>query len=407
MAINTRRYELPGIEDLTKEQEAILARPHEGRHLVIGGPGTGKTVVCLLRARRHARNRDDYVFLVWNHLLHRASRALFDRELCAATWNSWFWRQFRRFTGQSVPTLDTKETDFAPVDWEAVARLIENLPEPEGATPDRPLLVIDEGQDMPPGFYDSLNQLGFEHIFVAADQNQQIKIENSSRRELEDRLGTEVVELTINHRNSYPIACLAREFYTGDPASPPPDLPPEAGTVYVPSLYRVNEAAMPRIARSILRHWDQDPRRLIGVIAPNNRVRRRYVDELTTAKAKISLDNGHPRVATFHCDHQPEVRFDLGAVLVINAQACKGLEFDTVVLADIDQHIVDAGDPDRTRKLFYVMVSRARRRVVMFMRPGAKPQLEKILPTDDAVLRWQDLPATGAAPADGRGIVQS
>ena len=238
MTIRARRWELPGIDDLTKEQDAVLALPTNGRHLVVGGPGTGKTVVCLLRARRHVREGDDYTFLVWNHLLHRASASLFNGEFRARTWESWFWSQFRTLFKKKVPTLPPPDgTKWEPIDWPEVRRLIGSLPVGSGPG-NLPLLVIDEGQDMPPGFYDSLNQLGFEHIFVAADQNQQIQDENSSLMELKESLcvdGDNVIELTYNHRNTYPIARLARTFYTGDPASPPPDLPPRADTIYTPA----------------------------------------------------------------------------------------------------------------------------------------------------------------------------
>ena len=408
MTGRARRWELPGIDDLTKEQDAVLALPTNGRHLVIGGPGTGKTVVCLLRARRHVREGDDYTFLVWNHLLHRASASLFNDELSAKTWNSWFWSQFRTLFKKGVPTLPPpKGTTWKPIDWPEVRRLIGSLP--EGSGPGHlPLLMIDEGQDMPPGFYDSLNQLGFEHIFVAADQNQQIKEdENSSLKELKDSLCVDgdVIELTYNHRNTYPIARLARTFYTGDPASPPPDLPPRADTIYTPRLYCIDKGTMPRIARSILRHWDQDPRRLVGVIAPNDKVREGYHREIKQAlqstEPSLTLDNGMPEMQTFHGGHRPDVRFDQGGILVINAQACKGLEFDTVVLADIDQHPITDTDLDRTRKLFYVMVSRARRRVVMFMSKSSRA-IETILPEDQSILRREDATGGGAHREEAR-----
>ena len=404
MSSRARRWELPGIDDLTKEQDAVLALPTNGRHLVIGGPGTGKTVVCLLRARRHVREGDDYTFLVWNHLLHRASASLFNGEFRARTWESWFWSQFRKLFRKSVPTLPPPEgTPWKPIDWPEVRRRIGSLP--EGSGPKRvPLLVIDEGQDMPPGFYDSLNQLGFEHIFVAADQNQQVKDENSSLKELKDSLcvdGDDVIELTYNHRNTYPIARLARTFYTGDPASPPPDLPPRADTIYTPRLYCMDERTMPRIARSILRHWDQDPRRLVGVIAPNDKVRTAYFRALQSTVPSLTLDNGTPEIRTFHREHRPDVRFDQGGILVINAQACKGLEFDTVVLADIDQHLITETDLDRTRKLFYVMVSRARRRVVMFMNRSDSRAIETILPEDQSILRRRGCERQGRSRRGG------
>ena len=57
---------------------------------------------------------------------------------------------------------------------------------------------------------------------------------------------------------------------------------------------------------------------------------------------------------------------------MINAQACKGLEFDTVILADIDEHYFRRGDPDTTRRLFYVMVARARDRAFLFTQGTVK-----------------------------------
>ena len=85
-----RSFRLPGIQDLSKEQEAVRALPKEGQHLVIGGPGTGKSVLALLRARRHQLDGDDYQFLVFNHLLKRASEQLFGKGLASRTWQSWF-----------------------------------------------------------------------------------------------------------------------------------------------------------------------------------------------------------------------------------------------------------------------------------------------------------------------------
>ncbi|MCY4398374.1 MAG: ATP-binding domain-containing protein [Gemmatimonadetes bacterium] len=405
MTIRARRWELPGIDDLTKEQDAVLALPTNGRHLVIGGPGTGKTVVCLLRARRHAREGDDYTFLVWNHLLKRASESLFNGEFRANTWHSWFGTQFRvRFRKNPPKLLPSEGTTWRPIDWPEVRRLIGSLPEESGPG-HLPLLVIDEGQDMPPDFYDSLNQLGFEHIFVAADQNQQINDQNSSLKELKDSLcvdGDDVIELTYNHRNRYSIARLARQFYTGDPASPPPDLPPRDDTIYTPRLHYMDEATMPRIARSILRHWDHNPRRLVGVIAPNNKVRRGYFDAIRSEASTLTLDNGTPEIQTFYGRHRPDVRFEQGGILVINAQACKGLEFDTVVLADIDQHLVAETDLDRTRKLFYVMVSRARRRVAMFMNRNGRSAIEAILPKDPRILRREDVAGRATHREEGR-----
>jgi len=384
-----RRFELPGIQDLSKEQEAARALPKEGQHLVIGGPGTGKSVLALLRARRHRGDRDDYRFLVFNHLLDRASGQLFGDSLASRTWDRWIRAVFREVAGQPVPLQEPNDNGFREIDWTRAEASVLGLP--TGETPPRPFLVIDEGQDMPPAFYDALVGLGFERFFVVADQNQQITEANSNRLEIQNCLDIEadkVVELRQNYRNHFQVVKLAREFYTGDPASPPPELP-EEGTGTVPLLCVYEESGLEKVARAILLLADQNPRHLIGVIAPNNQVRERYLQALRSTR--VQLDNPRPPIRTFHMGERGEIAFDEGGILVINAQACKGLEFDTVVLADIDEHFVRRSDPDVAKRLFYVMVARARERVFLFMKRGEGREIEEILPSDRNVLRRREL----------------
>ena len=296
-----RRFELPGIQDLSEEQEAVRALPREGQHLIVGGPGTGKTVVALIRARRYQRDQDDYVFLVFNHLLHRASAQLFPGELSGATWMAWFHERFREITHRTLPLKPARPDGFRPIDWDGATEIVSGSP----ALADAPFLVIDEGQDMPPQFYRALVALGFERFFVAADQNQQIHDEHSSRRDIETELAIdteEVIELKHNYRNCGPVAKLARAFYTGDPASPQVDLPSRRDPAAWLCDYA--ERRFASICRRIVKLVDRDPATLIGVIAPNNEVRERYLVELRNATRELlkgtpGLDNGAPRIETF------------------------------------------------------------------------------------------------------------
>ena len=384
-----RKFELPGIRDLSKEQEAARALPKEGQHLVVGGPGTGKSVLALIRAGRHHRERDDFLFLVFNHLLNRASDQLFGSGLVSRTWDSWFRGIFRELAGQTVPVREPNDGGYKEIDWASVEKIVHAMPDDE--TPRPPFLVIDEGQDMPREFYNALVGLGFNRFFVVADQNQQITDANSSRKDIQDCLGIEtdeVIELRQNYRNHYQVARLANTFYTGDPASPPPDLPaPASGAV--PVLYSYEQEKLDAVARRILRLADRDPRQLIGVIAPNNGVRERYLEVLRSVE--VRLDNPRPAIETYHRENRAEVAFDEGGILVINAQACKGLEFDTAVLADIDEHFVRRSDRDIARRVFYVMVARARERVFMFRKHNGRNDIERIMPPDHNVLRREDL----------------
>ena len=382
-----RNFSLPRIQDLSKEQEAACALPKEGQHLIVGGPGTGKTVVTLLRGRRHRRDGDNCVFLVWNHLLQRSASQL-ENRLPTATWEKWFGDQFKKITGECLPRTEGSSNDYRPIDWSAVDRLTKKH-EPIA---DSPYLVIDEGQDMPPQFYRALANLGFEHFFVAADQNQQITDAHSSRSNIETALAVEtadVTELRHNYRNATPVAKLAAAFYTGDPASPPPEVPSNRPGD-ASWLVSYPDSRFQEIGRRIVKLVDRDAHMLVGVITPNNEVRQRYVDELSAVPPN-ALDHGLPKIKTFHGQNRPDVKFNEGGILVINAQACKGLEFDVAVLADIDSHCLPPNDPDRTRKLFYVMVARARKQVILLRRQSDGNRLDKILPDDPDVLRRDEL----------------
>ena len=133
-----RKFELPGIEGLSKEQEVARALPKEGQHLIVGGPGTGKSVLALIRSKRHLRERDDYLFLVFNHLLDRASGQLFGDGLASRTWDGWFRGMFREVAGQPVPLQEPNDNGYRAIDWAGVDEIIQALPVREDRQPPCP-----------------------------------------------------------------------------------------------------------------------------------------------------------------------------------------------------------------------------------------------------------------------------
>jgi DNA helicase IV len=394
MAVDrTRRFVLPGIQDLNKDQDEALALPLEGQHLIIGGPGTGKSVVALLRARRLAENQTGYRFLVYNNLLHQSNVHLFgpDRQFVASTWNRWFPIMWQEHFGEAVPRLEPAPGGtFREIDWISVIRQIQDrMPDGEPA-PDKPVLVIDEGQDMPKKFYEALTNLGFEDFYVAADQNQQLHPDKcSSRQDIENALAIDTpdtLELKINYRNTRPIALLAQHFYPADPASPKPDLPSMKPAATSPELWTYDTAGNPSltdIVDHILQLSDRYPRKLIGVITPDNVVREKFYE--TFRDARPQLDNGKPPVQTFKSGQPNPLDFGQGGIMVINAQSCKGLEFDIAILADIDQH-KPKQDTHTLKSRFYVMIARGREQVILLRTGKICPVVDGLLPADSAIL---------------------
>ena len=404
----SRVFRLPGVQDLTKRQEEAMALPMDGQHLVIGGPGTGKSVVALHRAIQCQQAEVPYHFLVYNRLLDSAGWQLFKPVLERLfsesgqfteqwrsnfkTWETWFPSMFcNRLKREDCPKLPPEvNSSYQALDWKGVLKVLESYQ----SIREVHRLIIDEGQDMPPEFYRSLVDMGFENFFVVADQNQQIVSgKQSSRKDIQDSLAINpgnVVELDENHRNSLPVAKLARMFYTGDPASPPPDLPESEALVGTPILFTYSESRFADVICRILKRADRAPRSLIGIIAPNNIVRERYLDALK--HVKVDLDYARPPIRTYSARKEeenpisPNLHFDLGGIIVINMHSCKGLEFDEVFIADINQFYCNRADPDPARRKFYVMVARAKKRAFLLRQAGSNCPVDSILPSNPEIL---------------------
>lgn len=391
-----RTWKLPDIQDLSKEQERARLLPREGCHLIVGGPGTGKSVVSLLRTRRHHRpnGAQEYVFLVYNQLLLKASRELVGGVVNAKPWISWFKSVYRAMVSQPCPV---KNGNAYEIDWEQVRAGIHGIPE-QVAPPPPSFVIIDEGQDMPPNFYHALAELGFENFYVVADQNQQITDENSSIRDIENALAIDSkdrIELRENYRNCDRVAQLALKFCVDDPASPTVNMPAGRPCARVPVLVDYGQGCrwdFESVVRRLLKLADRDRDKLIGVITPNNKSRQRWLTALS--QNTVDLDHGRPRIVTYAAgDGDNDHRFSEGGIFVINAQSAKGLEFDTVFLADIHDyhcHLEDSVWMDGKKRLFYVMASRAREQVVLLREHGRGCPIEAILPQDENVLRrWR------------------
>ena len=386
-----RRFALPRIEEITKEQENVRELPLEGTHLVIGGPGTGKSVMALLRAIKLHSAGVSYCFLLYNHSLRQATEQLSDGLVKCRQWESWLINLYRQVTNEEIPRLAPERgKSYEPLDWSGIVNRLEKV-EGDASTLQHSAgqhLIIDEGQDMPPAFYEALLILGFENIFVMADQHQQIiDGENSSRQDLENSLDVntaDVLELTRNHRNVYSVARLAQEFFTGGVDVPLPDLPPAPQhNVSRPLVFTYRQEQFVSIMKRLLILTKDRPSMLVGIFCPSNKVREKYYEKLQEMNREMPAEVS---VSTYSSGRSEKLRFDEGGLIVINAQSCKGLEFDAVFLADIDQHYCTLQNRDQTKRLFYVMTTRAIDRLLLLQCEGRQTLVTQILPQDTTIL---------------------
>ena len=147
-----------------------------------------------------------------------------------------------------------------------------------------------------------------------------------------------------------------------------------------------------KVIERVLKLADRNPRKLIGIIAPTNKTRNKYLDALRqiSNSDSIDLDNGKPRIVTYAYGEKSNLRFDEGGIFVINAQSCKGLEFDTVFIADINAFYCHPAIEDERKRLFYVMVARAIDHVFLLKETGNACPVDSILPKDSKILKhWR------------------
>lgn len=344
-------FRLPTYEELSKEQDRVLRRTQlKDRSLVYGAPGTGKTVIFLILADKLKRNKKKCLCLLYNKILEKMSLGL-AADIAIKTWHSWFWHFFKHQFNTAPPEIKSFEYN-----WDMIMEILDST-DPE--TDHNTFILIDEGQDMPPGFYEFMDEI-FQKVIVSADENQQIVEMNSSIKQIRERLDVEQEQcflLTKNYRNTRQIAQLAEYFYCATTADPP-ELPEKNGEIPLLLEYTDLDAMISRIAR---RHKTY-PGHLIGILTPNNKVREYYVKQLET----LGIHCLYTYASHLGNKNKP-IKFDHGGIVVINSKSAKGLEFDDVFIVELPEFPLSAPGDERFRKEMYVLISRARKGLFFLM----------------------------------------
>ena len=93
------------------------------------------------------------------------------------------------------------------------AAMIERL---AGTGPDHEALVVDEGQDLPEGFFTYASRFVAKTVSVFADEEQAISGSRSTLKQIQGAAGLpDPMILRENHRNTPEIAQLAEHFHRG------------------------------------------------------------------------------------------------------------------------------------------------------------------------------------------------
>ena len=359
---------LPDLGSLTSEHDVVLGKPLGSSFIVIGPPGTGKTIMAIYRARMLARSGRKTLLLMFGRVLSEYTKAAIAAENLSgvvSTYHSWFPQFWKRCYGGQPPKVS--QWIF---DWNACLQKIITDPPPIS---ERCHIVVDEGQDMPKDFYMLLWSIS-ESLTIFADENQRITSEQSTIAEIKAATGIEnVVSLSANYRNTREIAKFAATFYTGL-QSGIPALPSSHGEQpFLLTFSKLHQTI------SYISHYENENLGLtIGILLQRvddaasfyNRLEKKVVNPV---EIYLNLKQGG------HSKARQQVEFKNPGIKILTYASAKGLEFDTVFLPELQSV---TGDPhsDDLRMRFYVMAARAKRTLGLLYTGDSEPKFVAALP---------------------------
>lgn len=369
---------LPTYAELARNEDQleVLECPLDQSLFVVGPPGSGKTVLALQRAGMLADSVSaagsdavsPIVVVTYSRMLRRLLEQLGQNaSVTASTMHSFVWHDYRRRTSTPVPRRD--QYDYS---W---PEMLECMGGPQNAARN-PHLVVDEGQDLPEGFFRYAQLIASERT-VFADEDQALSEQQTTLEQIKDAAGLgDPIVLRKNHRNVPEVARLAEHFHSGRlPAAHVRRSP----TGQLPSLVRTSGLAS---TTERIGNWLLTRGGTVGVIVDRNRtgvaVEQRLVDRLPEGV----------RVSRYSGLEKNESTIDLLAdgVTILNKESVKGQEFDAVFILELESFIPCVSDV--ARRTMYMMCCRARDHLFLVYGPRALSKArESSLPSAELLER--------------------
>lgn len=359
---------LPSEADLSLEQREICQAPLTGTSLVIGPPGSGKTVVAMFRKQAASKLGVNCEVAVHNRVLRRYAGL-------GNTFRDWLRKWWKTSTaGARMPQYRSEGRQWV-VDFERASHLLmteyREVAKSEGNWGH---LILDEAQDFSQAAHTMLARVpgvifcdyeprGRPSMTILADENQRITDENSTLDEIieaHDLLESEVYKLTKNYRNTREIAEVARYFHVGA-GSGVPDLPVRRGNKPQLILRETSDQAVSRIVNYATLHPEEE----IGVLVQYRNLQKRIYNKL---KHQLSSTGLKVQLYDSKLKNEDCLAFDEpGTITVLCYSSSKGLEFDTVFLPELQALRLTGVDEDYAKMNLYVMCSRARSNLILMV----------------------------------------
>ncbi len=428
---------LPQYTQLDDDQKRVYALPFEGRNLISGPPGTGKSVIAIHRAAAMAQKGQLPTVLMFNKLLQLWTKKALEEagkmaqldkssaeKLDTKTTEAWFKKWFLETFGVAAPTKEVALApnrqiktnrdnqcavcnratsanidlavvySVAPKKWYPVhENCLPKLNQKMSANAYRSVdyqkclevaepamvsalkkarnldVLIDEGQDLPLSAYQLLSEF-CTSLTVYLDSAQTITEDKSTEDEIIATLDIGKDRRQIlkkNYRNGKEVHQLAEKFRPGYLVVG--DMP-ERKCTDIPKLIGLSskEKESDWIA-TLAKNFSNLS---IGVFVRTKDRRNSIAASLRENSIAFQVYNPDTRDQVFDPCKK-------GVTLATQSNA-KGLEFDIVVVAGMDEWPSDI--PDYLYGLFYVLITRSRDRLFLSYVGNSKDDLPKMMESE-------------------------
>lgn len=393
--VNQLRW-LPSFRSLSDEQRAAVNDALEGKALVYGPAGSGKTAIVLYRAKCLLDQGKSFRIFVFTKVLSRFITAGI-QELgippeSVQTFYSWVWREYKRQFGTTPPDEAGDEKYSAWTD--ALLKLFRTQPH---RIPRCDYVLVDEAQDFKDNVAELIHLLS-DNVFVAGDSSQSLYTDVSDMGDLARRWEPldRPHQMIKNYRNPLAVARVAALFLTASPLSREAFLQSVQGRPMEmkPVWYQVasDEERTARIV-DIIRQARGGAS--IGILFRHRERLHKEAQQLSQRGVRFQIALSDSREYDFG---------DVSIPTLTTIHSAKGIEFDWVILPDLDADVWDNGHDDpKERKAFFVAITRTKTKLYLIsLKQQHCAYIQEILNTDACLIQCFSQPPQSTAWSDAR-----
>ena len=381
-------FKMPSFNELNNTQKVIInLLPKSNKLAVIGGPGTGKTIIALQAAAIMAKSGKKCLILSYSktlksYIANVAKEYKMDiSNITINTYHSWFWSLLKNDFEIENPA-ELQETPFV-YDLKKLMPLINQF---DFSNYDKyDYMFIDEAQDVQDGLIKIFARF-CKKILVTFDDSQKIGNESGDSVLSYDHsniltdlmIGDQFFDLIDNYRNTAQVETAARLLFNSYDTNEVTLNKVTANRVgKKPRLLISKDDSYEKIAKFIVEHYDAS--KSIGIFysqEAEDHGRKIFNSVKAAIQSELKKANINARLLyKFGKTNIDDSNAISNNIFLVSLKTSKGLEFDDVYVLTEDISI----DNYQKKNLLYVAFTRSKSMTNIILQTNTNQEIKNIL----------------------------